>query len=238
MPALWGRVAACGAQVEQAVLTRVALSLSSSMTGSGRALFGKNCFYLLMPDVFVGNSASRVCFWACWDKAAASCSAFCPSMPPSGRKWSGLPGRVPRWDVASLGSQACEQKAEFALWSREEVRLSCCLGSRVVCFHGRSGAGVGRYCSTFEVNQRKEWRIKILPQEWLQEGAVSFTLLLRPLCFAVLRLWLMEAEQTTGQGTPVLCCCALPFPVLDGTAICGAVLWNRIRKWSDQALQK
>lgn len=204
--------------------------------GAEEPFFSENCTCLLIPDVSVGYSAGRACIWACWDKAAGSCLTFHPSMPPPGNEmvWGAKEGS----QVRHCLPEKPDQWAELVLWSREEVRLSCCLGSGVVSFHGRSGAGVGHYCPAFEVNQRKEWGVKILPQEWLREGAFCFPLPLRPLCFAVPRLWLGEAEGTAGQGAAVLCCSVLPFPVLRGPAICGAVLWNRIRKWSDQALQK
>lgn len=204
--------------------------------GAEEPFFSKNC--LLIPDVSVAYSTGRMCFWACWDKAAGGCLAFHPSMPPSARKWSGGPRRVPRWDIASLRSQTSGQRADLALWSREEVTLSCCFSSGVVSLHGRSGAGGWALLSSFW-SESKKWngRCKYCLRNGCEKGQF-----LSPCYWDIFALLCqgcgLGGWGAAARGTAVLCCCALPFPVLDGPAICGAVLWNRIRKWSDQALQK
>lgn len=116
-----------GAGVEQAVVTRVSLSLSLPPSqGVDEPFFSKNSSCSPTPDLSVGNSCEQNVFLGLLgQRAAGSCSAFQPPVPPSGKKypWSGLPGRVPRWVVASLGSSVCEEGAGHAVLSRGEVGL-------------------------------------------------------------------------------------------------------------------
>lgn len=142
----------------------------------------------------------------------------------------GFPGEtLPPWEAKPVGrEQTLPCGAERRLHWAAASALGLCPSMEEV------GRGVGHYCPAFEVNQRNG-----MEGVNIASGMGQF---LSPCYWDIFALLCqgcgLGGWGAAARGTAVLCCCALPFPVLDGPAICGAVLWNRIRKWSDQALQK